>query len=68
MSLITEASSYGYASTHGGGAIRWTAPELIDPDEFDMENTRPTPASDIFSFACMLIEVSIVVQLEPERA
>ena len=59
MALVSEATSYGYASAHGSGAIRWTAPELIDPEEFEMEDSRPTPASDIFSFACMAVEVSI---------
>ncbi|THH31212.1 hypothetical protein EUX98_g2968 [Antrodiella citrinella] len=57
MSLITEATAYNYASIHGGGALRWQAPELIDPDEFGLESSRPTPQSDIFSFACTAIEL-----------
>ena len=57
MSLIAEATAYNYGSIHGGGAIRWQAPELIDPDEFDMDTTRPTPQSDVFSFACTALEV-----------
>ena len=57
LSLIAEASAYNYGSVHGGGAIRYQAPELIDPEEFGLESSRPTPASDIFSFACTAIEV-----------
>lgn len=60
MALVSESSSYGYASIHGGGAIRWKAPELIDSEEFGLPDSRPTPQSDVFSFACMCIEVSDV--------
>ncbi|TCD67324.1 hypothetical protein EIP91_000245 [Steccherinum ochraceum] len=51
MALVSESTAYAYASVHGGGAMRWNAPELIDPEEFEMDTSRPTPASDIFSFA-----------------
>ncbi|THH26666.1 hypothetical protein EUX98_g7522 [Antrodiella citrinella] len=56
MSLLTEATAYNYSSVHGGGALRWSAPELIDPEEFGLKSSRPTPASDVFSFACTAIE------------
>ena len=58
LALVTESSSYAYGSSHGGGAIPWKAPELIDNEEFDLPDTRPTPSSDVFSFACMCVEVS----------
>lgn len=57
MSLISEASAYNYGSIHGGGATRWQAPELIDPEEMRLKSSRPTTSSDVFSFACMCIEV-----------
>lgn len=57
MALISESTAYGYASLHGGGATRWKAPELLDPEEFGLENSRPTCQSDIFSFACICVEV-----------
>lgn len=57
MALIAEATSYQYASVHGGGATRWQAPELIDPDEFGISSSRPTFASDVYSFSCICIEV-----------
>lgn len=59
MSLIAEATAYNYASIHGGGALRWQAPELIDPEEFNLETSRPTTQSDVFSIACTAIEVRI---------
>ena len=52
------ASVYSYRSSYGDGSIRWTAPELLDPEEFDMESSRPTRRSDIYSFACLCVEVS----------
>lgn len=59
LSLLSEASAYHYGSIHGGGAIRWQAPELIDPEPFGFDDSRPTPPCDIFSLACMIIEVCI---------
>ena len=57
MSLISEGTGYNYGSTHGGGAVRWTAPELIDPEEFELETTRATFFSDVYAFAMTAIEV-----------
>ena len=57
LSLIAEATAYQYGSSHGGGAVYWTAPELIDCEEFGLENSRPTFQSDVFSFAFTCIEV-----------
>ena len=42
---------------HGSsGTLRWQAPELIDPPSD--ESAKATPASDIYSFACVCYEVS----------
>ena len=59
LSLIMEATPYSNGSIHGGGAVHWRAPELIDPQEFGLDNARPTPKSDVFSFACTAVEVSL---------
>ena len=39
-----------------GGATAWMSPELLDPPNDD---DRPTYASDIYSFACVVIEVCL---------
>jgi len=57
MALVTEATPYGLFSIHGGGAPLFKAPELHDPEEFGLDGTRMTPESDMFSFACVCIEV-----------
>lgn len=44
------------------GAVRWSAPELISPESV-FENCpedldpRPTPATDVYSLACVIIEL-----------
>ena len=59
--LTDFGSSFIYEGTSNpcssGGAIRWQAPELIDPERFNSAFDIPTPQSDVFSFACVVIEV-----------
>lgn len=59
LSVLADASAYNYGSkeAHGGGATRFTAPELLDSDEFNRDNRRPTRESDIFSFSFTCTEV-----------
>ena len=57
LSLIADATSYNYASHHGGGAIAWTAPELLDPDRYGLTTRRATLSSDVYSFGCICVEV-----------
>lgn len=57
FSLLLEATPYRFASNHGGGAIYFTAPELFDPERFGFTSSRPTFESDIFAFACIIVEV-----------
>ena len=63
------------------GNVRWTAPELIAPEHYNMAanesaigvqidttrgvvwTARPTKASDVYSFACLCVEVSILLFL-----
>ncbi|KAH8103148.1 caspase domain-containing protein [Cristinia sonorae] len=57
MALIAEATPNNYGSGHGGGAVRWTAPELLEPDMFGLTSARPTYASDVYSFAVLCNEL-----------
>lgn len=55
LSVFADGASNHYASVRAG-ATKWLAPEMIDPEEFDSQSTRPTFRSDVYSFACVLIE------------
>ncbi|ESK85279.1 kinase-likeprotein [Moniliophthora roreri MCA 2997] len=44
-------------SSHHGGSVRWMAPELHDPARFRLEYVRRTFASDVYSFACVCVEL-----------
>lgn len=56
LAVIAEAGQSLTVTTRGG-AFGWLAPELIDPESFGLDSTRPTFASDVYSFACVCIEV-----------
>ena len=48
--VIQNFDSTGSASSHGGHAPRWTAPEVLDGGVYSKK-------SDVFSFAMVMIEV-----------
>ncbi|KAF8177072.1 kinase-like domain-containing protein [Mycena galopus ATCC 62051] len=45
------------APTNRGGSTRWMAPELLDPESYGLEVFQRTFASDIYSFACVCLEL-----------
>ncbi|KIJ05967.1 hypothetical protein PAXINDRAFT_58444, partial [Paxillus involutus ATCC 200175] len=57
--LLTKLGGSTYAaSSHAGGTLRWTAPELFDlqvPD--DGENLVPRPLSDVYSFGRIMLQI-----------
>jgi len=40
-----------------GGTIRWMSPELLDPERFGLEDSRPTMKSDCYAFGMVIYEV-----------
>ena len=59
LCLFSEGAAYNYASIRGGSAIRWTAPEILNPVQFGLTSNQPTFQSDMYAFGMTLIEVSI---------
>ena len=57
MGLLADATPYNYASKHGGGAFQFRGPELHDPESFELDDDRPTTASDMYSLALVAVEV-----------
>lgn len=50
LSIFADTTSASVGSL-AGGAARWMAPEVM------MGGSQPTFASDIYSFACVILEV-----------
>ena len=40
-----------------GGTIRWTSPELLDPEPFGLEDSRQTKESDCYALGMVVYEV-----------
>lgn len=40
-----------------GGTIRWMSPELIRPENFGFESSRPTKESDSYALGMVILEV-----------
>ena len=38
-------------------SVRWLAPELLFPEEFDLEGARRTKETDVYAFAMAMYEV-----------
>ncbi|KAJ7145880.1 kinase-like domain-containing protein, partial [Mycena epipterygia] len=55
LSVFSNATSSMRTSTRAG-SLYWMAPELIEPDRFGGKFVR-TPASDVYAFGCVCIEV-----------
>lgn len=64
LAFIIEPSEFTSVKT--AGACRWTAPEIMSPDEIvqdaDADDSPPlfTEKSDIYAFGMTLLEVHIV--------
>ena len=43
-------------SMQGGGTARWMSPELINPERFGLENSRPTKPSDCYALGMVIYE------------
>ena len=57
MSLLAGANAGNYASKHGGGALQFRSPELLDPESFGLDNDRPSITCDVYSLAIVAVEV-----------
>ncbi|KAJ7107517.1 kinase-like domain-containing protein, partial [Mycena epipterygia] len=45
------------SSSNHGGSVRWFAPELIEPTTFGCERFVRTPASDVYAYGCVCLEL-----------
>ena len=45
------------SSSAKGGTTRWMSPELLDPDQFSVKDSRPTKESDCYALGMVIYEV-----------
>ncbi|KAJ6532126.1 kinase-like domain-containing protein [Mycena vulgaris] len=57
LTSIITASTIDTFSTNYAGCTRWMAPELLQPSDFGDERFARTPASDVYAFACVCLEL-----------
>ena len=50
-------SSTSLNSFRQGGTARWMSPELFDPEEFDLKDSRQTKRSDCYALGMVIYEV-----------
>ena len=64
--ILAEFQGTSYFTSSIGGAVRWAAPELYyvpdtpedDEDDFETSANALTEQSDIYSFGCIMLQVS----------
>ncbi|KAJ7729367.1 kinase-like domain-containing protein [Mycena olivaceomarginata] len=56
-SVIAASSTSDTSSTNHAGSTRWLAPELMQPRAFGCDRCVRTPASDVYAFACVCLEL-----------
>ncbi|KAG1859313.1 kinase-like domain-containing protein [Suillus subalutaceus] len=59
LSRLLADHETSFFQSHGPGAIRWAAPEIIplNPDTPNGEVSKPNKESDIYSFGCIMMQV-----------
>jgi serine/threonine protein kinase len=53
LTMCSELSGTSYIRSN----VRWAAPELFEVAEDEESSTPPQPASDIYSFGCIILQV-----------
>jgi serine/threonine protein kinase len=57
LTIIKDPTNLLASSSYTqGGTARWMSPELIDPEQFGLENSRPTESSDCYALGMVIYE------------
>jgi serine/threonine protein kinase len=57
LTIIKDPTNVLTSTTHAqGGSARWMSPELIDPQQFGLQHSRPTESSDCYALGMVIYE------------
>ena len=57
LTIIRDPTNLLTSTTYTqGGSARWMSPELIDPQQFGLQHSRPTESSDCYAFGMVIYE------------
>jgi serine/threonine protein kinase len=55
--IVKDPTNLLTSSTYSqGGSARWMSPELIDPQQFGLQRSRPTESSDCYALGMVIYE------------
>ena len=58
LRIISDKANFiSSISCDGGGTLQWMSPELLDPESFNLKDSRPTKQSDIYALGMVVYEV-----------
>ncbi|KAF9789390.1 kinase-like domain-containing protein [Thelephora terrestris] len=59
LTIVSDPTSPTVSSSYRGGAgtTRWMSPELLDPDQYGIRDSRPTKESDAYALGMVILEV-----------
>ena len=59
LTIVSDPTTFTTSSSFviGGGTTRWMSPELLDPDQFGLEDSKPTKESDCYALGMVVYEV-----------
>ncbi|KAJ7144130.1 kinase-like domain-containing protein [Mycena epipterygia] len=55
LTVLSDATAT--QTNNGPGSVRWMAPETLIPSAFGLQSFARTPASDIYAFGCVCLEL-----------
>jgi serine/threonine protein kinase len=61
LSRLLADHETSFFASHNSGAVRWAAPEIIplDINKPDEDVDKPNKTSDIYSFGCIMMQVTL---------
>lgn len=58
LRIISDKTNFVTSITDlEGGTLQWMSPELLDPERFNLKDSRPTRQSDIYALGMVVHEV-----------